>query len=82
MTTMDTGFKLLDNEVIHDDAFVVRKSRMGLYNSFTVTGVPKLCALTEKECVDMTRWHLKCEQEGWPEGSVKVIGNAVVDGKL
>ena len=82
MTTMDIGFKLLDNEIIHDDAFVVRKSRMGLYNSFTVAGVPKLCALTEEICIEMTRWHLKCEQEGWPEGSVKVIGKAVVDGKL
>lgn len=79
---MDAGFALLENEVVHDDAFVVRKSRMGLYNSFTKEGVPKLCALTEEVCIDMTRWHLKCEQEGWPEDSVIVKGNAVVEGKL
>lgn len=79
---MDAGFKLLDNEIVYDDAFVVRKSRMGLFNSFTVAGIPKLCALTEAVCVEMTRWHLKCEQEGWPKDSVSVIGNAVVEGKL
>ena len=79
---MDSGFNLLENEVIHDEAFVVRKSRMGLYNSFTLNGVPKLCSLTEEACIVMTRWHLKCEQEGWPEQSVRVVGSAVVGGKL
>lgn len=79
---MDLVFELLENEVVYDDSFVVRKSAMGLYNSFTVKGVPKLCAATEEVCVDMTRWHLKCEQEGWPEESTRKLNDGVVGGKL
>ena len=30
----------------------------------------------------MSRWHLKCEQEGTLEQYTRVVGNAVVDGKL
>lgn len=82
MTKMDEGFKLLEDEVVYDEAFVVRQSRAGLFNSFTVGGVPKLCALTQEHCVTMTRWHLKCEQEGWPEGSTRVVNSGVVGGKL
>ena len=41
-----------------------------------------LTGLTREAVVDMTRWHLKCEQEGWPPGSVRVINNGIVGGKL
>ena len=63
--------EVIDEEVI-DEAFVVRKSRFGLYNSFTVKGRSVLTGANEENVKIMTRWHLKCEQEGWPDGSVRV----------
>ena len=32
-----------------------------------------LTGLHKDNVIMMTRWHLKCEQEGWPEGSVRVL---------
>ena len=32
--------------------------------------------------VDMTRWHLKCEQEGTLEQYTRVVNSGVVGGKL
>ena len=30
----------------------------------------------------MSRWHLKCEQEGTLDDYTRVVGSAIVDGKL
>ena len=79
---MDAGFKLLENEIVYDEAFVVRESSSGLFNSFTTVGVPKVCGLTREGVVHATRWYLKGEQEGWPDGSSRVVGDAFVGGKL
>lgn len=79
---MDAGFKLIENEIVYDEAFVVRESAMGLFNSFTITGVPKVCGLTREGVVHTTRCYLKGEQEGWPEDSSRVVGDAFVGGKL
>jgi len=46
------------------------------------TGNDFLTGGTYDAVLTMSRWHLKCEQEGWPEGSVRVVGRAIVDGKL
>ena len=48
----------------------------------TKEGRKMLTGLYEDNVIDMTRWHLKCEQEGWPEGSVRVVNSGVVGGKL
>ena len=81
---MDSAtFELLPNETVHDEAFVVRKSRMGLYNSILLDGTPKLCALTEEACIKITRWDLKTTQDnGWNETNYRVIAEAYVGGKL
>ena len=73
---MSTTFELLENEVVHDEAFVVRKSRYGLFNSFTVKGRAVLTGADEENVTMMTRWHLKSEQDGWPEDAVSVVGSA------
>ena len=73
---MSTTFELLENEVVHDEAFVVRKSRYGLFNSFTVKGRAVLTGADEENVTMMTRWHLKSEQDGWPEDTVSVVGSA------
>lgn len=71
---VETKFELRENETVHDDVFVVRKTRFGLYKSTTVQGRGMLTGASEENVIIMTRWHLKCEQEGWPEGSVRVLG--------
>ena len=67
-----------------DDAFYIKKTRFGLFTSVLKEplGYHFLTGATEDGVITMSRWHLKCEQEGWPEGSVRVVGRAVVDGKL
>ena len=65
-----------------DNCFRVWETRFGLWSSETKEGRKMLTGLTKESVVKMTRWHLKCEQEGWPEGSVRVVGSASVGGKL
>ena len=65
-----------------DDCFRVWQTRTGMWSSETKEGRKMLTGLHKDNVIDMTRWHLKCEQEGWPEGSVRVIGDSFVSGKL
>ena len=41
-----------------------------------------ITGLDKDVVISMTRWHLKCEQEGWPEGSVRVVSDGIVGGNL
>ena len=65
-----------------DNTFRVWETRFGLWSSETKQGRKMLTGGTREAVVSMTRWHLKYEQEGWPEGSVRVINNGIVGGKL
>ena len=65
-----------------DDCFRIWETRYGLWSSETKQGRKMLTGLEKESVIMMTRWHLKCEQEGWPEGSVRVINSGVVGGKL
>lgn len=65
-----------------DDIFYVWKTRFGLHATMTKSGRKMLTGLGEENVIIMTRWHLQCEQEGWPEGSVRVVNSGVVGGKL
>ena len=65
-----------------DDCFRVWETRYGLWSSETKQGRKMLTGLDRENVIMMTRWHLKCEQEGWPEGSVRVINSGIVGGKL
>ena len=56
-----------------DDCFRVWQSRFGLWQSETKEGRRMLTGAFRDNVILMTRWHLKCEQEGWPEGSVRVV---------
>lgn len=73
---VETKFELHENETVHDEVFVVRETHFGLYQSHTVSGRAMLTGADEENVVIMTRWHLKCEQEGWPEGSVCVVSTS------
>ena len=80
--TPEAVFKIEEGEKVYDDAFVVRKSRFGLYSSIGVDGRRWVTGLTEEAVVFGTRYNLKAEIDGTLWTDVTVIGSAVVGGKL
>jgi hypothetical protein len=82
--TPEYAFKPEKGEKVYDDAFVVRKTRYGLYNSIGTDGRKWVTALTEKACVYGTRFNLKAEIDGtlWTGDNVRRLGEATVGGKL
>ena len=67
-----------------DDAFYIKKTRFGLYTSILKNplGANFITGATEDGVITMTRWHLKCEQDGTLEDHSWVVGDAFVGGKL
>lgn len=65
-----------------DDCFRVWETRYGLWSSETKQGRQMLTGLTREAVVTMTRWHLKCEQEGTLDQYTRVVNSGVVGGKL
>ena len=65
-----------------DDVFYVWKTRFGLYSSMTMKGRKMMTGATKDGVIIMTRWHLKCEQEGTLEQYTRVVNSGVVGGKL
>ena len=65
-----------------DEVFYVWKTRYGLYSSMTKQGRQMMTGGTKDGVVLMTRWHLKCEQEGTLHLYTRVVGSAIVSGKL
>jgi len=70
-----------DAELI-DDTFYVWRTRYGLYSTMTKQGRHMMTGGTKDGVTEITRWHLKCEQDGTLEQYTRVIGNSYVDGKL
>jgi hypothetical protein len=77
-------FKLEENETVYDECFVVRKSRFSLFTSIKLDGTRMVTGLTLESCLHSTRFDLKSEQEGtlWTGDNVKIMGSAIVGGKL
>lgn len=71
-----------EDAVLIDDVFYVWKTRFGLYTTMTKQGRKMLTGATRDSVVTMTRWHLKCEQDGTLEKYTKVVNSGVVGGKL
>ena len=65
-----------------DDAFYVEETRFMWKSVRKDTGNDFLFGLTKEDVITMTRWHLKCEQEGTLDQYTRVIGDAFVGGKL
>ena len=65
-----------------DDCFRVFETRMGLWSTETKEGRKMLTGMKKEDVVSMTRWHLKCEQDGTLDQYTRVIGDAYVGGKL
>ncbi len=82
--TPEFVFELEEGEKVYDDAFVVRKTRYGLYNSIGLDGRKWITGWTEEAVMYGTRFNLKAEIDGtlWTGDNVRRIGSAVVGGKL
>jgi len=67
-----------------DDAFYIMKTRFGLYTSILKEplGQHFITGLVKEAVITMTRWHLKCLQEGTLDDYTKVVNSGVVGGKL
>ena len=67
-----------------DDAFYIKKTRFGLFTSILkeplgqhfITGLEYEAELT------MSRWHLKCLQDGSLDDYTRIVNSGVVGGKL
>ena len=65
-----------------DDAFCVEQTRFMWKSVRKDTGKDFLFGMTKEAVIEMSRWHLKCEQEGTLDQYTRVVGDAFVGGKL
>ena len=65
-----------------DDAFYVEQTRFMWKSVLKDTGKDFLFGAEKQHVIDMSRWHLKCLQDGTLEQYTRVVGRAVVDGKF
>lgn len=74
-----------EDQVWIDDAFFIVKTRFGLYTSVVkepIFGAHFITGATEDGVIDVTRWHLKCLQDGTLETYSRTVHSGVVGGKL
>lgn len=64
-----------------DDAFRVEETRF-MWKSVLKNGDDFLFGLTREIVLDMTRWHLKCLQDGTLDDYSRVVNDGKVGGKL
>jgi len=67
-----------------DDSFFIKKTRFGLYTSILrePLGQHFITGPTEESVLRITRWHLKCLQDGTLDEVTRVVNSGVVGGKL
>lgn len=82
VTEDQTLVEIPDGAELIDEVFYVWETRYGLYSTMTKEGRKMLTGGTKDSVVSMTRWHLKCEQDGTLEDYTYVVGDAFVSGKL
>ena len=73
----------LDVEWI-DDAFYIKKTRFGLFTSILKEplGQHFITGATYEAVLSVSRWHLKCIQDGSLDDYTRVVNSGVVGGKL
>ena len=67
---------------IDNSAFMVWETRWGMWQSADSNGRRMLTALTREAVEHMTRWYLKCEQDGTLDLYTRVVNSGFVGGKL
>ena len=68
-----------------DDSFYVKKTRFGLYTSILkepILGAHFITGATEDGVIEVSRWHLKCLQDGSLDDYSRIVNSGVVGGKL
>ena len=67
-----------------DDAFYIKKTRFGLYTSILKNplGQHFITGATEDGVLQISRWHLKCLQDGSLDDHTRVVNDGFVGGKL
>jgi hypothetical protein len=67
-----------------DDVFYIKKTRFGLYTSILKEplGQHFITGATYEAVLSVTRWHLKCLQDGSLDDYTRVVNSGVVGGKL
>ena len=67
-----------------DDAFYIKETRFGLFTSILKNplGQHFLTGATKDGVIEMSRWHLKCLQDGSLDDYTRVVNSGVVGGKL
>ena len=68
-----------------DDSFYIKKTRFGLYTSILkepILGAHFITGATEDGVIQVSRWHLKCLQDGSLDDYSRVVNSGVVGGKL
>ena len=67
-----------------DDAFYIKTTRFGLFTSILKQplGQHFITGATYEGVLTMSRWHLKCLQDGTLDDYTKIINSGVVGGKL
>ena len=67
-----------------DDAFYIKKTRFGLFTSILrdPLGQHFITGSTYEGVLTMSRWHLKCLQDGSLDENTRVVNSGVVGGKL
>ena len=78
----DQEIKIPEGSELIDEAFYVWETSFGLHSTMTVQGRKMLTGLKKEDVISMTRWHLKCEIDGTLDDYSRVIGSAIVGGKL
>ena len=73
-----------DNAEWIDDAFYIKKTRFGLYTSILKNplGQHFITGATYEGVLTMSRWHLKCLQDGTLDDNTRVVNSGVVGDKL
>ena len=73
-----------EDQVWIDDAFYIKKTRFGLYTSILKDpfGHHFITGATEDGVTQMTRWHLKCLQDGTLDDYSYTVNSGIVGGKL
>ena len=76
--------KIPDNVVWIDDAFYIKTTRFGMFTSILKEplGQHFITGHIKEVVIKMSRWHLKCIQEGTLEKHTRVVNDGFVGGKL
>jgi|TARA_A100001391_G_scaffold181305_1_gene147157 hypothetical protein len=74
-------FAPTDDMELIDDAFYVQETRF-MWKSVLKDGKDFLFGLEKQTVIDMSRWHLKCLQDGTLGEYTRVVNDGKVGGKL